>query len=218
MSEWDIPTHQIRRNPPTVGDVAQEDHGSNVRDQPGGAAGGERAPEGDKRPEERSNAEELFAFGRFDEQPRQEQRQSNADSGLQARDVEVDGGRADGAGAGASEASLKQFSKLTKDLANAKRNFTMMIGRLFSNLQNVHMVSDPELLELRQSLNDTYKPLRQVYQETCKATGGVAVIAKVESGLGAWYQGRSEGGDWEEVVVGGEGLDAGGAAGGQVLV
>lgn len=176
MSEWDIPTHFIPK-PDRVrgaGEVESEENtaGAGAKTQ----GGAENQPA-----DTVAHSSGPFVFGGLD--------RGHADAvGAEGTDHGVDRPEADRTQAGACEVSLKRFSKLTKELSNAKRSFTLTMGRLFSNPQNIHLVSDAELVELRGTLTEMYEQLRQVYRETRNATDDLAMLAKVDSGFASYQQ------------------------------
>jgi len=88
----------------------------------------------------------------------------------------------------AEEFSPRRLHEGMKELTQAKRDFTVMRNKNFSNLQNVGMLTDEELNFLRGLLASTYGRLQTIYKKVRRYTEDQDVLGKIDSGIAKYDQ------------------------------
>jgi len=82
----------------------------------------------------------------------------------------------------------KRIAEALKDLAQAKRDCTRMRQKYFSNLQNVGMLGDDEIDELRELLASNYGRLLSVFERARRSTEDREHLRKIDEGFAAYEQ------------------------------
>lgn len=179
MSDWDIPSHQIRRTgtgfvgPGVEGrtaevetrnadmDVASQGRQDALLDLGGVTAGLGDGARGRTLSEGVRTSEADFRFDRMD-----------AGGTRQDGDVMADGQD--------DFDSPKRLAEANKDLTQGKRDFTRMKQKYFANLQNVPMLTDEELAGLRNQLDGNYSRLLRFLDKARQAADDRASLQKID--------------------------------------